>query len=508
MKLFRRLAKRFGYVPEQKRGFQMAASNRLTYDWVTNQNDANREIRQDLKPMRERARDLERNNDYVRRYFKLLENNVLGACGIGLQMKIREMVRNGKVWQERYDKRANDLIEMAWWQWGKRENCTVAKTLTWRDLQGLVLRSVARDGAVLIRKHPTGKFGLQLELIEIDQLETERNEYLGGNEIKLGVEYNSAGQVIRYHMLTRHPGSGIADVSADRRMVVPADQIIHVYDPSRVGQATGVPWIHSAGFNLKQLSAFMEAEVVASRAAACKGGWFSREGSEGYVGETDGSGNKVMEMSPGVWEELPLGLKPIPFDPTHPNTAFGEFVKSSLRAISSGLGVSYVSLANDLEGVNYSSIRAGLLDEREEWKKVQNWFIDWFIGPVFEEWLLRALALGAIGDNGQVLPLARADKFNSPEWKPRRWAWVDPLKDLQASVLAVEKGFTSRRAIIGENGGDIEDTFQDIAADEALAESYDLDFETETGGEEANAQPTTPDNPDDAAVDKKPKTDE
>ena len=510
MKLLRRLAKRFGYVPAT-RAYNLGAVNRLTGDWIFNQNDANREIRQDLKVMRERARDLERNNDYVRRYFKLLENNVLGAGGIGLQMKIREMIRVKNTWQERYDKRANDLLELAWRKWGKRANCTVGQTLTWRDLQGMVLRSVARDGAVIIRKHSTGPFGLQLELIEIDQLETDRSEMLAPNEIKLGVEYNPSGQVVAYHMLTRHPGSSYSDVSVGRRMRVPAQDIIHVYDPARIGQATGVPWIHSAGFNLKQLGAFMEAEVIASRAAACKGGWLSREGSEGYVGPADAAGNKTMEMSPGVWEELPVGLKPIPFDPTHPNTAFGDFVKSSLRAIAAGLGVSYVSLANDLEGVNYSSIRAGLLDEREEWKKLQGWFIDWFIQPVFDEWLARALSMGAVADNGQILPAGKFEKFNQPEWKPRRWAWVDPLKDLQASVLAVEKGFTSRRAIIGENGGDIEDTFQDIAADEALEETYGLDFASAPGGQEANEQPETPDDPDDPkpkGVDKEDNVDE
>ena len=116
------------------------------------------------------------------------------------------------------------------------------------------------------------------------------------------------------------------------------------------------------------------------------------------------------------------------------------------------------------------------------------------VTPVFEKWLEMSLTAGVLKDLGPALPATKFDKFNSPEWKPRRWDWVDPLKDLQANVLAVEKGFKSRRQIVGDYGGDIEDTFQDIAADESLAEQYGLDF-TVDSGQQANAQSSVPDAP-------------
>ena len=207
-----------------------------------------------------------------------------------------------------------------------------------------------------------------------------------------------------------------------------------------------------------------------------------------------------MDVEPGSIETLPRGYDFKSFDPTHPSTAFKDFVKATLRGISAGLGVSYVSLANDLESVNYSSIRAGLLEEREEWKTCQEWLISWFITPVFEEWLSMAAVAGALNnnENGLTLPAAKLAKWNQPEWKPRRWDWVDPLKDLQASVLAVEKGFKSRRSIISEGGGDIEDTFQDINADEELADEYGLEFNE--SDEQANVQQETPDAPDKVAA--------
>ncbi|MCI0539082.1 MAG: phage portal protein [Verrucomicrobiales bacterium] len=73
-----------------------------------------------------------------------------------------------------------------------------------------------------------------------------------------------------------------------------------------------------------------------------------------------------MEVSPGQFETRPVGFEFQTFDPQHPTQAFPFFVKTFLRGIASGLGVSYNTLANELEGVNFSSIRAGVSDEREE----------------------------------------------------------------------------------------------------------------------------------------------
>ena len=499
------------FVPARgKRDFAAALQTRLTNDWNTTITSADAELKGAIKPMRSRCRDLERNNDYARRYLKLLDNNVLGSTGIGLQMKIREWVKSEGKMVQQYDTRANQMIEDGWYKWSRRQFCTVTKTLNLRDVQGLVLRTVARDGACLVRKHypADNPFHFALEPIEPDQLDTDfstTNE--AGNVVRLGVEYDKMQRVVAYHILKQHPGEIYQQrVGGLYRERISANQFFHVFCPERIGQSTGAPWMVSAATGLRNVDKYCEAEVVAARVSAAKMGFLvpsPNSPNPGYTGPSDSQGNKYMEVEPGSVEMLPFGYDFKAFDPTHPNSAFGDFVKSQLRGIAAGLNVSYNSLANDLESVNYSSIRAGLLDEREEWKRIQNWFVDWFLNPVFEEWLNYALMSGAITDGSLTLPASKFEKFNSPEWKPRRWDWVDPLKDQQANVLAVEKGFKSRRSIIAESGGDIEDTFADIAADEALAEEYDLDFDESQ--EAAMDAQETPDEPD--SVDKEEKTD-
>ena len=355
-----------------------------------------------------------------------------------LQMKVTE---NGG----RPDTLANDLIERAWRDWARSESCTVTGRMTWFDVQRLALRSTARDGDCILRMIRDAQ-GFRLQLLEGDRLDINYNlaKLDSGNEVRMGVEIDRFGRPVAYHLLDKHP-SDVSAVQAKRERI-PADQVIHPFITDRIAQTRGTPWMVSAMTRLQMLGAYEEAELTAARVAASKMGFLVKERSEGYIGDTDEAGNTLMEVEPGAIEELPMGTTFQSWNPDHPVGNYAGFVKSCLRGIAAGLGVSYNMLANDLEGVNYSSIRAGLLDEREYYKAVQRWFTDTVITPVFEGWLETNILNGTIN-----LPAAKLDKFNAPDWKPRRWAWVDPLKDQQASILAVENHLKSKRQVISRD---------------------------------------------------------
>ena len=95
-----------------------------------------------------------------------------------------------------------------------------------------------------------------------------------------------------------------------------------------------------------------EAEITAARVAACKMGFLVKDKADGYVGDMDEAGNTLMEVEAGAIEELPMGTRFESWNPDHPVGNYSAFVKSCLRGIAAGLGVSYNMLANDLEGVN------------------------------------------------------------------------------------------------------------------------------------------------------------
>ena len=169
------------------------------------------------------------------------------------------------------------------------------------------------------------------------------------------------------------------------------------------------------------------------------------------------------------------------WDPQHPGTAFADFEKAILRGISSGLNVSYVALANNLEGVSYSSIRSGEMADRDAWRDMQTFMVEHLCEPIYESWLKWFLTAGLT-----KLPLARFDKFNASVWRPRGWAWVDPRNESEASVNDVQNNFKALEVVAAERGYDLEEIFEANAKARDLAEKYGLNIPILSG--EANGK--------------------
>jgi hypothetical protein len=111
---------------------------------------------------------------------------------------------------------------------------------------------------------------------------------------------------------------------------------------------------------------------------------------------------------------------------------------------------------------------------------------------VFADWLESALVAGAIN-----LPLGKFAKFNRPVFKARRWPFIDPLKEMKAAADGIALRLTSRRQVIEEGGGDVDEVFHDNKADEVLAAEMDLsltpaDPQPETMGNPTKGRPASP----------------
>lgn len=474
MRLLDRFLKHFGYAktappavfPALRRSYAAAATNRITASWTVSSLTSDAELRTGLRPLRARSRDLAINNDYARKFIWMVIANVVGPNGVGLQLKIKDA--NGS-----YDRAAIDLIEEAWAAWSRRGNCDVTGRHSFRGLQRIIVESVARDGEILIRKiwGFDNSSGYALQILEPDHLDENLNQSLpNGNAIRLGVETDRWGRPVAYHMLTDHPGDYQYSLNGQRYMRLPASEVIHLFVQDRPTQSRGVPWMHSAMTRLNNLGGYEEAEIVAARSAANHLGIITTPSGNEFLGEgTDASGNMIMDTEVGMMVQLPRGADWKEFDPTHPAGNFAPFMKATLRGIASGLLVSYNSLSSDLEGVSYSSIRAGVLEERDMWRLLQNWFIDECLSRIFESWLSWMLTTQTI-----PLPVSRFQKYNQPAWQPRGWEWVDPLKDIQASIAAVEAGFDSRSRIVAAAGKDFEEIIEELAAEKAAADRAGL----------------------------------
>lgn len=499
MSIIDKLFQRFGYMrPRPQRDYDIARIDRLSNAFKAPVSTGDTELRVSLATARARARELERNNDYAKKYLQMCEVNVVGKIGFTLQNKARRP--DGSL-----DKGDNDTIEREWALWGKKGNCTVDGRLSWLGVQKLFIRTVARDGEFLARKikgFKNNPWRFALQILEADVLNEGYNVEPGNgrNRIRMGIEYDEWDRPVAYHLRKKHPGDYQPSINSSMEYVrVPANEIIHCFVPERSTQGRGMTWMHTAGRRLNQIGEYEYAEVIAARIGASKMGFFEKKDPMGmgqYTGDDkDAAGNPISNAEPGIFEKLPPGYEFKSFEPEHPTAQYGAFIKGSLRGVAAGLNVSYNSLANDLEGVNYSSIRTGSIDERDNWKTLQQWMIDDFITQVFEGWLGMMLLTDRTS-----LPFSKYDKFNAPDWRGRIFDWVDPVKDIEAELAAVRAGWKSPRQVVLERFNmDLEDLYEQIAADQKLAEKYKI--KVDLGGAVGKLAAAEPKNPEDDDAD-------
>lgn len=469
-----------------QRSIAAAETTRLLADWLATQLSRDDETRWTLPTLRARARDLENNDPTTRHFLRLLTTNVVGPHGFRLQSQVRNNDSN-------LNKAFNDKLEEGWREWSRKPTRDGKQSLT--SFQNMLLRAVARDGEVFVRMHRTfrrNRFGFALEAFDPSLIDETYNRPAGNgtNEIRLGVEVDGDGRPVAYHGWNFEQQS--TGNRERKRVVYPADEMLHLYDPERVGQTRGMTWMLSVMVSTKMLSGYVESELIAARVAAAKMGFFQKKsGVEG--GAIPTSSAFTMEANPGTFGVLPDGYEIAEFSPDHPSTAFGEFVKASKREIATGHGVSYNALANDLEGVNYSSIRAGLIIERDVWRAVQEWWKSVFLEPVYEEWLNMALLHSAV-----TLDSRDVRKFAKYRFIGRGWPWVDPLKDTQAGITAIGAGMASRTSLLAEQGVDFETVLEELAEEARLAEQAGL---TLTGVPKPGGEAETEQDPEDDAED-------
>lgn len=451
--------------PTAQRNYAAARPFGALQNWQPQNWSADALAQSDLDRLRARSRGLARDNDYMRKFLHMAESNIIGRSGFALQMRVLQA--DGTA-----DNFANKAIETAFAQWARRGVCDVSGSLSFADVQKLLIRSVARDGEALVR-HIVGfdnAYGYALQVLDIDRLDTNYNRAPTAtqNAIRMGVELNAYSRPVAYWLRTQHPGERAASSPATTlHERVPAHEISHIFLQDRPEQRRGFPWVASAIIGLQNLGAYQEAAIIAARIGASKMGFFKQnEDADHFAppidGETQTNGyggvDLIDSVQPGTFHELPQGYDFTPFNPDYPHANYDSFMKTSLRGIASGLIVAYHSLGNDLEGVTFSSIRSGTLEERDSWMSLQDWFAEQFLYDTFERWIQAALLRGAIVQpNGSALPAAKLSQFKAHHWQGRRWQWVDPFKDISAAKEAVALCVKSRRAIADEMGVDFDD---------------------------------------------------
>lgn len=458
--------------PKRSRHFIPSTSKRFGMDnqgdtivskWQTYSTPARLFIARNQRKLVARSRDIIMNNDYGRAFLRMVVQNVVGENGIRFQASAR--TKDGTL-----DTEVNEAVEKAWLDWSTEMYCDLAEEETFVDIQQSLVTSLCTDGEFFTRIHhdESSKYKMRLQVLDPQRcspVETRKFQNDKKENLCNGILLDRAtGKPVAYLFGNEHTNDNYYDDSTHRYNRIPASEIIHGFLRERVGQKRGLPIIHTALNRTHNLDQYEGAALLSARVGAAKAGFL--EWNDEIPPDVDGLDGMEMSSDPFSFTELAPGLKISTWDPTYPNEQYDTFVRSMLRAISTGMGVSYHDLANDLTDVNYSSIRQGALDVRENWKVMQQWFIRRFCRPTYRIWLPQQLRNGSIKTSkGKTLTLMDLEKCLEVTWTGRRWDWIDPKSEAIANVEQIRHFLVSPSQVIRDLGRDPQEVWRQIAQD-------------------------------------------
>lgn len=443
---------RYRAALDHLRSYEGATAGRRSTGWNTSASSANADIAKDAKRLRENSRDLLKNNGYALRAISSL---VANAIGTGIYANVGP-------------------YQSLWDRWV--DECDADGDRDFFGLQELVARSAFESGEVFVRLRQRREedglsVPLQLQVLEADYLDTTKSQTLpNGGFILQGIEVDALGRRAAYWMFPQHPGeSGLFQRELKSRRI-PATSVLHVYEKTRPGQMRGVPRLAAAIVRLKDLADYEDAELVRKKIEACLAGFVTTSDESLTLGTKrteQGTGRRIEQFEPGMIEYLQPG-EAVTFNTPSKSDGYGGYTQTQLRAIAASIGVTYEQMTGDLSMVNYSSMRAGLVEFR---RMVQSWqwltFIPQLCRPTFDAFKEQADISGR-GLRQEVIA----------KWTPPKWEYVNPAEDVKSSKEAVMGGLKSLSECIREQGYEPMSVFTEISEERKQMQALGITVDT------------------------------
>lgn len=422
---------------ERKRGYDAASKGRGTDGWRATGNSADTEIAAAGPILRERSRDLVRNNPMAAQAVQVLVNNMVGY---GIEPRAATA-----------DPELNKRVDALWKRWA--EECDRHGHTNFNGILALAVREMIEGGEVFAIARPTKMrdpsiVPLQIELREADHLDAAKMDNRSdGVRIDQGIEYDRNGKRRGYWLFPDHPGGTVSVFGRRFESVrIPAERVAHLFERQRL-QSRGVPWGAPSMRDIRDLDDWKRAELVRKKTEACLVGivFGAEEADQGIAPSVeDAEGHRIEQFEPGLIAYARNG-KDIKFNQPTATSGVGEWLRAQKHEIATGWRVPYALITGDLSQTNFSSSRVGLNEFRRMVEQVQ-WQT---IIPMFcrRSWIWFVEAAQDAG----LLP--RGVDIVA-EWAPPRFESVNPLQDAQADLLEVRAGFSTIPAQIARRGYD------------------------------------------------------
>lgn len=314
------------------------------------------------------------------------------------------------------------------------------------------------DGDVLIAKLSDGR----VQIIEGDRVRTPTDwgnvpvEQRGGDWVH-GVRVTPTGRPTAYAVCDRE-GSGYK-----LKSILPAQYVVHYGHWDRYDQVRGVSPIAAAINQFLDTHEAQEYALAKLKLSQLFGVKLRR--AEGVEGDDGGdftfdfnAGPQVVDLSPGDDVDV--------MESKNPSVEFQAFMEKAISFALRSLDIPYSFF--DESHTNYSGARQALLmyeqsaaAKRERVVALRENLISWRLGLAIED--------GDIDLRGK--DLNEASLVHLATGLP----WIDPLKEVNAEIAAVNAGLKSRADVCLAHGRDWYEVADQLAAEKAYMDKLGLD---------------------------------
>lgn len=407
---------------------------------------ANTDHQGDAAELRARARALVQNVPYIT---------------AGIAALVSATVGTGIVPRSLAPKADAERIDALWDQWAKVADADGLGNLY--SLQARAYRAMEVDGEVLIRLRPRARedglpVPLQLQLLEIDWLDSSKSGTVNGRTVVNGIEYDALGRVANYWLFDQHPGEIVGTLRrGTTSRAVPANRIIHLYAPERPGQGRGFSRLAPVVARVRDLQLYEDAELsrknLETRLSVLVSGDLSQMQGPPEEGEKQ-AGNDLGQLASGGITSIPAGMNVTAIEPKAA-PGYTEYVAQQLHVIAAGIRVPYESMTGDMDKVNFSSARIRRIDFKRDVEQVQ-WLL--LVPQLCER--VRAAFLEFAQMAGK---LQRGEP--GADWSTPKWEYLNPVQDVKGDADEIAAGLSSFSEKLRQRGYKPDLVFSELKSD-------------------------------------------
>lgn len=437
---------------------------------------------------------------------------------------------------EEWNKKASAEFDL----WASSKLCDIRKRNNFYDLQEILYKAYMTDGDsfALFRRgyNENMPYTLRIQAIEGNRvsnpmgqdyygitgpLSVEMLAPNGVNKIVNGVEVDKDGAVEAYWISNKVPYDPVEINRATNwtrieafGQLVGKPNVLHICHDERPEQYRGVPYLAPVLTALKQVSRYADAELVAAIMRSFFTLFFTSTGNSSVAGDIsgvlgastyEGEGADPQEpvvnaseyhLGPGTINALPKNIDVKSVGVDGGQATFDSFVTQFVKQISASLNIPYEVLMKSFTS-SYSASRAALLQAWEQFKLRRAWFTRDFCQPVYEMWLVEAVATGRLEAPGFFSDPAIRFAYSNAEWYGPSMSILDPIKDVNGAALRIQYGLsTPEREAAEMTGSDFYENLEAIRIAKSKVKdsgvvlgvptvlSTDLEDLTEKGGDE------------------------